>query len=124
MDNKEFGRRVQAVREDLLGLRQVDIAQEMQISQAIYSRVERGHGAHIKFVFAFLNVLQQRNLQAHQLFREPFDLTLLKGEGPLAPPDVRAYQLMARMKDHAKEDLENMVLLMEILGQKRSAPEP
>lgn len=123
MDTKEFGRRVQQVREELLGLRQVDMAEEMQISQAIYSRVERGHGAHIKFVFAFMNLLQKRNLQAHLLFREPFDLDLLKGDIPLTAPDERAYQLMARMKEHAKEDLESMVLLMEILGQKRAESE-
>lgn len=123
MDTKEFGRRVQQVREELLGLRQVDMAEEMQISQAIYSRVERGNGAHIKFVFAFMNLLQNRNLQAHLLFREPFDLNLLKGDIPLTAPDERAYQLMARMKEHAKEDLESMVLLMEILGQKRAESE-
>jgi transcriptional regulator with XRE-family HTH domain len=120
MDNKEFGRRVQLVREELLGMTQVEISQEMQIAQAIYSRVERGHSANIKFVFAFLNLLHKRMLVAHRLFREPFDLALLKGDMPIANPDERAHNLMAKMKDHAKEDLESMILLMEILGQKKN----
>ena len=119
MDMKEFGRRVQLVREELLGMRQVDLARELNISQAIYSRVETGVGAHIKFVFAFVDFLNKRNLRAHRLFREPFDLGLLKGDEAISSPDERAFGIMARMKDHAKEDLESMVLLMEILGQKK-----
>jgi hypothetical protein len=39
---------------------------------------------------------------------------------PIANPDERAHNLMAKMKDHAKEDLESMILLMEILGQKKN----
>ena len=119
MDMKEFGRRVQLVREELLGMRQVDLAKELKISQAIYSRVETGVGAHIKFVFAIMDYLYKRNYRAHRLFREPFDLGLLKGDESVSSPDERAFGIMARMKDHAKEDLENMVLLMEILGQKK-----
>ena len=120
MDMKEFGRRVQLIREELLNMRQVDLAKELKISQAIYSRVETGSGAHIKFIFAFIDFLYRKNYRAYLFFREPFDLSLLKGKEYLDTPDERAFSIMARMKDHAKEDLENMVLLMEILGQKKN----
>ena len=119
MNMKEFGRRVQLIREELLHMRQVDLAKELKISQAIYSRAESGAGAHIKFIFALMDFLYKQGYKAHLVFREPFDLGLLKGEEQLSSPDERAFEIMARMKDHAKEDLENMVLLMEIMGQKK-----
>jgi hypothetical protein len=118
MDMKEFGRRVQLIREELLGMRQVDLAQELLISQAIYSRVETGSGANIKFIFALMDFLHRRNYKAYRIFREPFDIRLMKGEDYLSTPDERAFEIMARIKDHAQEDLQNMVLLMEIMGQK------
>ena len=118
MDNKEFGRRVQLIREELLGMTQVEAAKEIQIGQPIYSRVERGLNVNIKFVFEFLKLLQRKNLVAHRLFRDPFDLELLKGDKLISNTDERAIELMAKMKDHAKEDLESMILLMEIMRLK------
>jgi transcriptional regulator with XRE-family HTH domain len=115
MDNKEFGRRVQLVREELLGLTQVEIASEMQIAQGIYSRVERGHGAHINFVFALLNLLHNRNLHSHRLFRNPFDLELLKENRPYYPGDKRAKKMLYNLQEQTKVNMENLNLMMEIM---------
>jgi transcriptional regulator with XRE-family HTH domain len=115
MDSKEFGRRVQVVREELLGLTQMEIASEMEISQGVYSRVENGHGAHINFVFALLNLLEKRNLHSHRLFRNPFDLELLKETRPYYPGDKRAQKILYNIQEQTKENLENLNLMMEIM---------
>ena len=103
------------VREELLGLTQMEIASEMEISQGVYSRVENGHGAHINFVFALLNLLENRNLHAHRLFRNPFELELLKERRPYFPGDKRAQKILYDMQEQAKENIENLNLMMEII---------
>ena len=119
MDYWEFGRRVQQIREVLLKMTQVEVARELQVAQAIISRVERGENISLKFVLEFMELLQRNNLVAHQLFREPFELELLLGDKPTPNIDDRAFELIKKMKDHAKEDLENMIVLMEIMREKK-----
>ena len=119
MDYREFGRRVQLIREELLKMTQVEVCREIQVAQPILSRVEHGENISLKFVLEFLDLLQRNNLIAHRLFREPFELELLMGDRPTPKNDDRALELIKKMKDHAKEDLENMIVLMEIMKQKR-----
>jgi transcriptional regulator with XRE-family HTH domain len=118
MDYWEFGRRVQQIREVLLKMTQVEVARELQVAQAVISRVERGENISLKFVLEFMDLLKRKNLVAYRLFREPFELELLLGDKPTPKIDERAFELIKKLKDHAKEDLENMIVLMEIMKQK------
>jgi UDP-N-acetylglucosamine 2-epimerase len=72
MDFKEFGNRVQLVREEILDMSQTELAGHLNMSQVMYSRAENGLGGNIKFIFDLMNFLRIRNLEGHMLFHEPF----------------------------------------------------
>ena len=118
MDMTEFGRRIHLVREHLLKMTQTELAGHLHISQAVYSRAEVGAGASIQFVFAMIDFLHSRNLRAHRLFREPFDVSYLRQDDALATPDDRAFEIMTQLKDHAKEDYEQTIRLLEMMAQR------
>jgi transcriptional regulator with XRE-family HTH domain len=118
MDMTEFGRRIRQVREQILEMTQTELAGHLNMSQAIYSRAEGGVGGSLLFVFTMLNFLHARNLRAHRLFREPFDVAYLRQEATLSVPDERAFELISELKDHARADLEKTIVLLEMMAQR------
>ena len=65
MNTTEFGKRVLLVREQLLQMNQSELAAEINTTQVLLSRVERGIGGNINVVFDFLNFLKKKGYQAH-----------------------------------------------------------
>jgi hypothetical protein len=57
------------------------------------------------------------------MFCETFDLGFLKGDKSVSFPVEQAFGFIARMKDHVKEDLENILLPLEILESKKKQEE-
>jgi hypothetical protein len=118
MDMTEFGRRIHLVREHLLQMTQTELAGHLNISQAVYSRAEIGVGCSVQFVFAVMNFLYSRNLKAHRLFREPFDVNYLREDYQLSAPDERAFEIVSQLKDHAKAGYERSIILLEMMAQR------
>jgi transcriptional regulator with XRE-family HTH domain len=122
MDLKEFGRRLQMVREDLLRMNQTEIAWYLNMSQTMYSRLESGMAGNIHTIFKVVNYLRHRNLEAHLMFHDEFDLKVL------VKPDVketqegsdreRLLELLEHLKTSAKEDYENLTILREMVSRR------
>lgn len=62
LDLTEFGKRVQAVREIILNMNQSELAEKINISQVLLSRLERGIGGNINVVFDLVNYLYSHGL--------------------------------------------------------------
>ena len=64
LDMIEFGKRVQAVRGNILEMNQSELAEKINTSQVVLSRIERGIGGNINVVFDLVNYLYSRNIAA------------------------------------------------------------
>ena len=124
MDLKEFGRRLQMVREQVLRMNQTEIAWNLRMSQTMYSRLESGLAGNIHTVFRVVSFLRHKELQAHMMFAEEFDLKKLeKQEAPKQAADVsyeRMQGILEGLKDSAKEDYEKLVILKDMLVNRPS----
>lgn len=74
IDLLEFGKRVQIVRDKVMGMTQMDLAVALGTSQAIVSRLESGLGASVDILFKVINLMNEKKIPAHFLFVEPFNL--------------------------------------------------
>ena len=124
MDLKEFGRRLQMVREQILRMNQTEIAWNLRMSQTMYSRLESGLAGNIHTVFRVVSFLRHKELQAHMMFAEVFDLKKLEKQEPAKQAaDVsfeRMQGILEGLKDSAKEDYEKLVILKDMLVNRSS----
>ena len=117
MDLKEFGRRMQIVREELLRMNQTEIAWNLHMSQTMYSRLESGIAGNIHTVFRVVSFLRYRKLQAHMMFAEEFDLqALVHVPAPPESSELRILEYLDQLKDSAKEDYEKLTILREMVS--------
>lgn len=118
MDLKEFGKRMQQVREDILRMSQTEIAWYLNMSQTMYSRLESGTAGNIHTIFRVVNYLNHRNLNAHMMFLEQFDIkTLIRMETPESNSSERVLELLEHLKDSAKEDYERLTILKDAISR-------
>lgn len=119
MDLKEFGRRLQMVRERILRMNQTEVAWNLHMSQTMYSRLESGLAGNIHTVFRVVSFLRHMNLEAHMMFSEDFELALLeKTPTSKQTADIsyeRVKGILEGLKDSAKEDYERIVILKDML---------
>ena len=119
MDLKEFGKRLQLVREQILRMNQTEIAWNLRMSQTMYSRLESGLAGNIHTVFRVVNFLRHKELQAHMMFVEDFDLSKLEKPAPAKQSSDLSFErvqgILENLKDSAKEDYEKLVILKDML---------
>jgi hypothetical protein len=124
MDLKEFGRRLQMVREQILRMNQTEIAWNLRMSQTMYSRLESGLAGNIHTVFRVVNFLRHRELEAHMMFVPEFDLRKLEKPAPAKQTADLSYErvqgILDGLKDSAKEDYEKLVILKDMLVHRPS----
>jgi transcriptional regulator with XRE-family HTH domain len=118
MDSTEFGKRVLQVREKLLQMNQSELAAEINTTQVLLSRVERGVGGNINVVFNFLNFLKAKGYHAHMLLCEPFNIDLLTGKSAIESPSEKILNVISELKESANKDYEKLLLLLEELRNK------
>jgi transcriptional regulator with XRE-family HTH domain len=117
MDLKVFGKRMQQVREDILRMSQTEIAWYLNMSQTMYSRLESGTAGNIHTIFRVLNYLNHRNLNAHMMFHDQFEIkALIKGDVPESSSE-RVLELLEHLKDSAKEDYERLTILKDAIAR-------
>lgn len=117
MNTTEFGKRVLLVREELLHMNQSELAAEINTTQVLLSRVERGIGGNINVVFDFLNFLKAKGYNAHMLLRDPFEIGLLTNTEAIQSPSEKVLNIIADLKESANKDYEKLVLLLEAFKQ-------
>ena len=115
LDMIEFGKRVQAVREKILDMNQSELAEKINTSQVLLSRIERGIGGNINVVFDLINYLYSRNIAAKEIFGEHFSLDLVSQNSNNS--DVIHSQIEALVKELQKSmsaDFEKLLLLLSM----------
>jgi hypothetical protein len=73
----EFGRRVQMIRENVLKMNQSELPENINTTQVLLSRLERGIGGNINVVFDLVNYLYSKNIAVKEVFSEHFSLALV-----------------------------------------------
>ncbi len=115
LDMIEFGKRVQAVREKILDMNQSELAEKINTSQVLLSRIERGIGGNINVVFDLINYLYSRDIAAKEIFGEQFSLDLVSQNSNNS--NVVNAQIEALVKELQKtmsEDFDKLLLLLSL----------
>lgn len=115
LNMKEFGKRVQMVREQVLGMSQMELASKIHTTQALLSRVERGLGGSINVLFDLVNYLNSRNIAAKEIFSKKFSIDSIT-QVPVTEKAVTS-QLQGLVKELQKsmnKDFDQLQLLLSV----------
>ena len=115
LDMIEFGKRVQMVREQVLDMNQSELAEKINTSQVLLSRLERGIGGSIVVVFDLINYLYSRNIAAKEIFGEHFSVDLVAPNSNNS--NVVNTQIEALVKELQKSmsaDFDKLLLLLSL----------
>ena len=78
MEFADLGKRMQKVREEVLDMKQTELAEQLGSVQTLISRFERGLGGNIHLLIEFINYLEKRGYPGHMLFAKGFGVALMK----------------------------------------------
>ena len=115
LDMIEFGKRVQAVREKILDMNQSELAEKINTSQVLLSRIERGIGGNINVVFDLINYLYSRNIAAKEIFGEHFSLDLVsQNSNNTNVVNTQIEALVKELQKTMSEDFDKLLLLLSL----------
>ncbi|MGE9310893.1 helix-turn-helix domain-containing protein [Niabella sp. CJ426] len=78
MDRSEFGKRLKAVRSNVLKMSQGELATELGVIQPLVSRLENGLGGTIELLFEIVAYFYQKGYPAYSLFYKDFNIEEFK----------------------------------------------
>lgn len=112
---KEFGKRVQAIREQVLKMSQSELAENINTSQVLLSRVENGIGGSINVVFDLVNYLNSKNIAAKEIFSKRFsiDMVMQNSKNPNAAT-IQIQGLVKELQKNMNEDFDKLNLLLSL----------
>jgi predicted transcriptional regulator len=115
LDMIEFGKRVQAVRENILEMNQSELAEQINTSQVLLSRLERGIGGNINVVFDLVNYLYSKNIAAKEIFGERFSLDLVtQNSNNSNTINTQIEALVKELQKTMSEDFDKLLLLLSL----------
>ena len=115
LDMIEFGKRVQAVREKILDMNQSELAEKINTSQVLLSRIERGIGGNINVVFDLINYLYSRNIAAKEIFGEHFSLDLVsQNSNNTNVVNTQNEGLVKELQKSMSSDFDKLLLLLSL----------
>ena len=112
---KEFGKRVQTIREQVLEMSQSELAEKINTSQVLLSRIENGIGGSINVVFDLVNYLNSKDIAAKEIFSKRFsiDLVIQKSSNPNAAA-TQIQELVKELQKTINEDFDKLQLLLSL----------
>jgi transcriptional regulator with XRE-family HTH domain len=115
LDIVEFGKRVQAVRENILEMNQSELAEKINTSQVLLSRIERGIGGNINVVFDLVNYLYSRKIAAKEIFGDRFSLDLAaKNSNNSKTTDTQIEGLVKELQKTMSADFDKLLLFLSL----------
>ena len=115
LDMVEFGKRVQMIRENVLKMNQSELAEKINITQVLLSRLERGIGGNINVVFDLVNYLYSKNIAAKEVFSELFSLDLVtKNSNDPATIHNQLEELVKELQKTINVDMDKLLLLLSL----------
>jgi predicted transcriptional regulator len=79
MTKKELGERVRIIREDILKIKQGELAIELGMQQSLISRMEKGETS-LDQILTLLEYYEKKGIKSHMLLRPVFEKNLLLEE--------------------------------------------
>ncbi|MEO6836797.1 MAG: helix-turn-helix transcriptional regulator [Ginsengibacter sp.] len=111
----EFGRRVQMIRENVLKMNQSELAEKINTTQVLLSRLENGIGGNINVVFDLVNYLYSKNIAAKEVFSKQFsiDLVTTNSNDP-ATINIQLEELVKELQNTINEDMDKLLFLLSL----------
>ena len=114
MTKVELGQIMRLIREEILHLKQSELADKLGLNQGIVSRFENGTAGSIEMLLDVMTLLREEHkLKPHLIFREPFDLDLL-----INSSTTNIQQILAVIQNNQSEinkNFERLTLLVNAL---------
>jgi len=115
LDMIEFGKRVRAVRENVLQMNQSELAKKINTSQVLLSRIEQGIGGNINVVFDLVNFLYSKKIAAKEIFGERFSLDLVaKNSNNPKTTNTQIEGLVKELQKTMSADFDKLLLLLSL----------
>jgi transcriptional regulator with XRE-family HTH domain len=111
----EFGKRVQAIREQVLKMSQSELAEKINTSQVLLSRIENGIGGSINVVFDLVNYLNSKNIAAKEIFSQRFSIDLVtQNSNNPNTAKTQIEELVKELQKTMSADFDKLLLLLSL----------
>lgn len=94
---KDVGSIIKMIRSEILKINQVQLAEQVDSSQILISRLERGHGASILLLLKVIDYFRSVGINAHNIFYEPFDRRLLLKESDAFGDEINPSSVVTQL---------------------------
>lgn len=122
MDRSEFGKRLKAVRSNVLEMSQGELANELGVIQPLVSRLENGLGGTIELLFEIVTYFYKNGYPAYYLFCKDFNIEDFKPVSPTKLPKKIAANFgegLTELKSLLATALENTQSIEAMLKQEK-----
>lgn len=119
LNMQEFGKRVQAIREQVLNMSQSELAEKINTSQVLLSRIENGIGS-INVLFDLVNYLNSKNIAAKEIFSKQFSIDrVVQVSSNPKKARTQVEKMVKKIQESLSADLDKLLLMLPLQEKDR-----